>query len=140
MMQETDPTTGMAPLTEGSYWSVEKDGLKFQGQNIYRIVMVIAQKNKVTRLKWYGKPYTKTVIKHIRAFKTPIWNSDAGNRYESGYAPVITPAHLRKASFRALEEYREEVAKQKRLRSIEDNSAELLGDYPPKSLNGKENA
>lgn len=135
MTLQVDPTTGMAPLPEGSFWNVTKDSHMYEGQHIYRLRYMFAKRVQVKRLKWYGKLYTKTVIRHVEAFVVPIWNSDNGNRYDWGYASILTPTHLRNASFRALEEYEEEVAKQKRLREQEDNSEELLGNYPPKSLN-----
>lgn len=138
-MNTIDPQTGLQALPEDKFWKVEKDTYKYQGHHIYRMVLMGITYREVKRLKWYGKVYTKTVADHTELHKEPIWNRDGGTgRYESGYAPIITPRHLRAASIRTLEEYEEELAKAARLAEQEDNSEELLGEYPPNSIIGKE--
>lgn len=140
-MSIIDPQTGLQALPEDKFWKVEKDTYKFQGHHIYRMVLMGITYREVKRLKWYGKVYTKTLAVHKELHKEPIWNNDSSRSvgYDPGYAPIITPAHLRKASVRTLKEYEEERAKALRLAEQVDNSAELLGEYPPKSIIGKEN-
>lgn len=139
-MNTIDPQTGLQALPEDKFWKVEKDEYKYKDQYIYRMVLMGITYREVKRLKWYGKVYTKTLADHVELHKEPIWERDnSGGRYESGYAPIITPTHLRNASIRTLKEYEQELAKAARLAEQEDNSEELLGDYPPKSIIGKEN-
>lgn len=114
--------TGLPALPEGAWWRVEH---VIDGINAHYLYVSIV--HEVPKLTWWSKkPHkTKKVVSRVtkRSYEKRYWSE-----YVESHNPKVMVKRLAEMAYA---DYLEDL----RVNSQESLVTDLLGDYPPKSLN-----